>query len=573
MKRLNNDRMRFVLVGFVAAIVLVSGSAKADFTWVQKADMPTPRRGHTSAVVNGKIYVIGGVPDEGTGSRFSTVEEFDPVINAWTKKSDMPITRAALSSSVVNGRIYAIGGGSDDGQSIVEEYDPATDTWTRKADMPTPRRWLATCAVNGRIYAIGGLTSDAIQGTRTVEEYDPATDTWVRKAGMPMGLWALCANVVNEKIYVLGGRPDYIAIPNVYAYDPATDIWTRKADMPVGTSQMTSVVLGDKIVVMGGWLHSNNPPYTTLQIYDPEEDTWTIETETPFLRAMFSASVVNNRIYVIGGTDRPHPCPATATVYELVVSGPPPDFNIDGVIDVKDIMILTHYWGSKHSLCDIGPTALGDGIVDVRDLIVLAEYIEPETREPGLIAHWKLDETEGCTAYNSVSGEDAFVIGDPRWQPSDGIVDGALQLDGTDDFISTDFVLNPADGPFSVFAWINGGAPGQVILSQSDHENWLLIDSSSGNLITELKGSGRGAGALLSQTNITDGNWHRIGFVWDGSNRILCVDDVEMARDTQTDISSSEGSLCIGVGNTLAPGTFFSGLIDDIRIYNRTVNP
>lgn len=45
--------------------------------------------------------------------------------------------------------------------------------------------------------------------------------------------------------------------------------------------------------------------------------------------------------------------------------------------------------------------------------------------------------------YDSVSGEDAFAIGDPLWQPIGGIVDGALQLDGTDDFISTDFVLNP----------------------------------------------------------------------------------------------------------------------------------
>jgi len=28
-----------------------------------------------------------------------------------------------------------------------------------------------------------------------------------------------------------------------------------------------------------------------------------------------------------------------------------------------------------------------------------------------------------------------------------------------------------------------------------------------------------------------------------------------------------------GVASTLAPGTFFSGLIDDVRIYNRAVIP
>jgi hypothetical protein len=29
----------------------------------------------------------------------------------------------------------------------------------------------------------------------------------------------------------------------------------------------------------------------------------------------------------------------------------------------------------------------------------------------------------------------------------------------------------------------------------------------------------------------------------------------------------------IGAGSTLAPGTFWSGLIDDVRLYNRAVKP
>ena len=91
--------------------------------------------------------------------------------------------------------------------------------------------------------------------------------------------------------------------------------------------------------------------------------------------------------------------------------------------------------------------------------------------------------------------------------------------------------------------------------------------------MTELKGSGRGTAALPSQANITDGNWHRVGFVWDGFDRILYVDDVEVARDTQTDVESSEGGLYFGAGSTLAPESFFSGMIDDIRIYNRIVTP
>ncbi len=87
--------------------------------------------------------------------------------------------------------------------------------------------------------------------------------------------------------------------------------------------------------------------------------------------------------------------------------------------------------------------------------------------------------------------------------------------------------------------------------------------------MTELKASGRSATPLLSETNITDGNWHRIGFVWDGSSRVLYVDGIAVAEDTQTNLEGSYSGLYIGTGNFMEPGTYFSGLIDDVRIYNR----
>lgn len=580
---LSDYRMKLRLTAFIVSVLfsMASVCSAIEYVWTQKTDMPTLRWMHSASMVDGKIYVIGGKPSEPTsGVCLSTVEAYDPSTDAWIKKADILEPRAYHSSSVVDGKIYIIGGcGCNDMElSTVEEYDPASDTWTRKADMPTSRFCSSTSVVDGQIYAIGGAVwgKPSVYDTRgmsRVEMYDPLTDTWTIKTNMPTRRWGLCSGVVDGKIYAIGGAPDIIGQDKVEMYDPADDSWTVKRYMPTGRRNFSTSVLCGKIYAIGGWRASGSACFSTVEVYDPSADSWMQIADLPVVRSCLSTSVVAGKIYAIGGTPTPHPCPATSTIYELATSGPPPDFNVDGIVDVKDIMILTHYWGSKYSLCDIGPTALGDGIVDVRDLLVLAEYIEPEEREPGLIAHWKLDETEGSMAFDSVSGEDAFVIGDPLWQPIDGIVDGALQLDGTDDFISTDFVLNPANGPFSLFAWIKGGAPAQVILSQTDHENWLLADASGGNLMTELKGSGRGAGALLSQTNITDGNWHRIGFAWDGSNRILYVDDVEIARDTQTDMGSSEGSLCIGVGNTLAHGTYFCGLIDDVRIYNRVVSP
>jgi hypothetical protein len=158
--------------------------------------------------------------------------------------------------------------------------------------------------------------------------------------------------------------------------------------------------------------------------------------------------------------------------------------------------------------------------------------------------------------------------------------DGALNFDGTDDYVATPFVIDPALNSFSVLAWIKGGTPGQVILYQEEGVNWLMADPGSGALRTDLKNpetSGRNASpagpSLISQTIITDGDWHRIGFVRDADNRILYVDGVEAAHDTAAGLEPSEGGLYFGSASTLDPGSFFSGLIDDIRIYDKALSP
>jgi len=110
-------------------------------------------------------------------------------------------------------------------------------------------------------------------------------------------------------------------------------------------------------------------------------------------------------------------------------------------------------------------------------------------------------------------------------------------------------------------------------LSQIGGANWLCADSLEGNLITELEASGRGATELLSQAIITDGNWHRVGLVWDGSNRTLYVDNVLAAEDTQVNLEVLQSGLYIDTGKAMEPGSFWSGLIDDVRIYNRAVIP
>jgi len=246
------------------------------------------------------------------------------------------------------------------------------------------------------------------------------------------------------------------------------------------------------------------------------------------------------------------------------------DFNIDGIVDSTDMCVMVEHWGENYSLCDIGPTPIGDGIVDVQDIVVLAEYLFKDISESTLVAHWALDETEGMFAADSVGDNDAIFVGGTTWQPDSGQIDGAIQLDGISGYAITGAVLNPADGPFSIFAWIKGETPGQVVVSQQNVANWLATDED-GNLMTELKSSDQLAGSLLSETVITDGQWHRVGLVWHGSYRTLYVDGVFVAEDTQPGLESSQMGLYIGVDKNFTPGTLFSGFIDDVRIYNQAL--
>ncbi len=574
--RFRKTKITFVLVGLVTAIVLTSAGSGRAATWTQKADMPTARMGLSTSVVDGKIYAISSL--KGLGVK--KVEEYDPATDTWTEKADMPTARVFVATSVVDGKIYAIGGATywrGTALATVEEYDPATDTWTSITNMPEPRYGLATSAVDGKIYAIGGETSQGAPVLATVEEYDPATDTWTKKADMPTARVLVSTNVVNGKIYAIGGQTltAWPTFSTVEEYDPATDTWTKKGDMPAPRVLSTCVV-DDKIYGFGGRARRGGAPLSTVFQYDPATDTWTALDDMPVFNGGLGTSAVGGKIYIIGGSSAPYPFNSVlSTVWEydtgLTISSP--DFNGDGIVDIKDLLRLIQSWDLDDPMVDIAPLLFGDGVVDTLDLELLMSNWGQPVDDPTLIAHWPLDEAQGDIAYDRAGLNDAFLIGGPLWQPAGGQVNGAIQLDGVDDFITTMPVLNPSVGPFSVLAWVKGGVPGQTVISQVDGTDWLGTDPLDGALMTELRGTGRGATILTSQTIITDSDWHRIGFVWDGSHRALYVDDVAVAEDTQTDLGASENGLYIGTGKAMEPGSFWFGLIDDVRIYNRVVIP
>lgn len=91
--------------------------------------------------------------------------------------------------------------------------------------------------------------------------------------------------------------------------------------------------------------------------------------------------------------------------------------------------------------------------------------------------------------------------------------------------------------------------------------------------MTELSTSDRVINKLTSEEVITEGGWHRIALTWNGVSRRLYVDSTLVAEDLQDSLGVSQAPLIFGADKHSTPGQFWSGLIDDVRIYNRAVKP
>src|SRR5690349_293783 len=76
----------------------------------------------------------------------------------WQKRAPMPTARTEVAAAVLDGKIYVIGG-YQKGAGLVEEYDPEKNVWRRRAALPKPLHHVGAAAVNGKIYVIGGFIS------------------------------------------------------------------------------------------------------------------------------------------------------------------------------------------------------------------------------------------------------------------------------------------------------------------------------------------------------------------------------------------------------------------------------
>jgi N-acetylneuraminic acid mutarotase len=155
-------------------------------TWSAAAPMLTARNHHGASLIDGKIYVVGGRIGStfiiGLSNNVSTNEVYDIAKNTWAAVLGMPTPRSGVGTAVLNGRMHVLGGEAYLNDLVGtyrthEAFDPKTNTWQRLPPMPTPRHGLAVAEIGGKMYAVSGSNvaggGGPHEGVNVNEVYDP----------------------------------------------------------------------------------------------------------------------------------------------------------------------------------------------------------------------------------------------------------------------------------------------------------------------------------------------------------------------------------------------------------------
>ncbi|MHC4700763.1 MAG: LamG domain-containing protein, partial [Planctomycetota bacterium] len=194
--------------------------------------------------------------------------------------------------------------------------------------------------------------------------------------------------------------------------------------------------------------------------------------------------------------------------------------------------------------------------------------------DPNLVAWWKLDDDRSGIVVDS-SGNDhhGTLGGDPQYVP--GFDGDALELDGSGDFVRMDGYKGIlGTSAFTIAAWIRTSGNGQIVgWGNTGTNRRAEFRVNGGRLRIET-----GGGNVQGDTNILDDQWHHVA-VAVKANATLSSGDVTFYLDgqddtragTDTDIFDMTANFDVKIGQMydLSSSRWFTGLIDDLRIYDK----
>ena len=189
--------------------------------------MPFAAGSSSSALINGQVYVAGGIIGSATTSQAA---RYDPATNTWTTLAAMPqgattpprppTARSSTSSAAAGGqrrRQHRVADGFD----TVQVYDPATNTWassTRRGFDPGPAAAEARRDGQGRVsrrrvlrprrrdHERGGGQVEGNVYDR-VDVYNPISNAWRLDGPLPTARHGIFPLAADGEVSWLAAEP------------------------------------------------------------------------------------------------------------------------------------------------------------------------------------------------------------------------------------------------------------------------------------------------------------------------------------------------------------------------------
>lgn len=130
--------------------------------------------------------------------------------------------RAGHIMEVLNGRIYVAGGlrwrdghGGYADQLACEMYSPDQDLWVTLRPLPQAHVIAASAILNGELYILGGYSHNTYRDTHLIHCYNPSHDRWVNLGTLPQAYADLKACILEVPSSYRQSEPSVTEAPDL----------------------------------------------------------------------------------------------------------------------------------------------------------------------------------------------------------------------------------------------------------------------------------------------------------------------------------------------------------------------
>ena len=285
----------------------------APSAWVELAPMAEARSEHPAAVFDGEVVIMGGFVEIGLGQSGVTasVEAYDPDLDRWRELTELPEPRHHGMAAVVDDRLFMIGGFDAPGDPAETVWELVDGNWVDRSPLPGPLGAAATAVLDGAIYVVGGVPDSALY------RYDPSQDGWTVLPRPAEEREHVAAVALDGAVWAIAGRWTGEIRNSTESFDPATETWAPGPSLNEARSGFGAAVVGDRVVAVGGEVFSPDEALDTVELYDPEAGDWSLIDPLPYGLHGNPLVTIDADVYLPGGSIQPAGVENDGKMYRL----------------------------------------------------------------------------------------------------------------------------------------------------------------------------------------------------------------------------------------------------------------